>query len=81
MPPMIPFLERVPGMLKSGGIFLYFQSMIQLENLETLMGRGLSLGIEFHPFDEIPENSYYRLTEKAPDGRYSAPLFIYQKHA
>lgn len=79
MPPMVPFLERVPSMLKQDGVFLYFQSMIQLENLETMIGRGLGFGIELHPFDEIPENSYYRLTEKTPEGQYLAPLFVYQK--
>jgi tetratricopeptide (TPR) repeat protein len=79
MPPIVPFLERVPAMLKKDGVFLYFQSMIQLENLEAMSGQGLGLGIELHPFDDIPENSYYRLTEKTPDGQYLAPLFVYQK--
>ena len=32
-----------------------------------------------HPFDDIPGNAYYRLNEKTPDGRYAAPMFIYQK--
>jgi tetratricopeptide (TPR) repeat protein len=81
MPPMIPFLLRVPGLLKPGGVFLYFQFMVQFENLEAMIGKGLSLGIEMHPFDHIPDNAYYRLNEKTPDGRYSAPLFIYQKPA
>ncbi len=81
MPPIVPFLEHVPEMLKQDGVFLYFQSMIHLENLEAMSGRGLGLGIELHPFDEIPENSYYRLTEKTQDGRYLAPLFVYQKLA
>jgi hypothetical protein len=44
-----------------------------------MAGNGLSLGIEMHPFDDIPDNAYYRLTEKDADGRYAAPLFIYQK--
>jgi tetratricopeptide (TPR) repeat protein len=79
MPPMIPFLLRVPGLLKPGGVFLYFQYMVQFENLEAMIGKGLSLGIEMHPFDHIPPNAYYRLNEKLPDGRYAAPLFIYQK--
>jgi tetratricopeptide (TPR) repeat protein len=79
MPPMIPFLVRVPDLLKPGGVFLYFQFMVQFENLEAMIGKGLSLGIEMHPFDHIPDNAYYRLNEKTPDGRYSAPLFIYQK--
>jgi tetratricopeptide (TPR) repeat protein len=79
MPPMIPFLERVPGLLKPTGVFLYFQYMIQFENLEAMAGNGLSLGIEMHPFDRIPDNAYYRLTEKNADGRYTAPLFIYRK--
>lgn len=79
MPPMIPFLVRVPDLLKPGGVFLYFQYMVQLENLEAMIGKGLSLGIELHPFDHIPPNAYYRLNEKLPDGRYAAPLFIYQK--
>ncbi|MEM9683421.1 MAG: tetratricopeptide repeat protein [Pseudomonadota bacterium] len=79
MPPMIPFLERVPDLLKPGGIFLYVQSMVHFENLEAMAGNGLRLGIEFLPFDHIPENAYYRLNEKTVDGRYSAPLFVYQK--
>ena len=79
MPPMIPFLERVPGLLKPGGVFLYFQYMVQFENLAAMAGTGLRLGIEMHPFDTIPDNAYYRLNEKTADGRYAAPLFIYQK--
>jgi hypothetical protein len=79
MPPMIPFLRRVPDLLKPGGVFLYFQYMVQFENLEAMAGDGLSLGIEMFPFDDIPDNAYYRLNEKAADGRYVAPLFIYQK--
>jgi hypothetical protein len=79
MPPMIPFLERVPGLLKPGGVFLYFQYMVQFENLEAMAGNGLRLGIEMHPFDHIPDNAYYRLTEKNADGRFTAPLFIYQQ--
>jgi hypothetical protein len=79
MPPMIPFLRRVPALLKPGGVFLYFQFMVQFENLEAMAGDGLSLGIEMFPFDHIPDNAYYRLNEKAEDGRYVAPLFIYQK--
>lgn len=79
MPPMIPFLERVPDLLKPGGVFLYFQSMVHFENLEAMAGNGLRLGIEFLPFDHIPENAYYRLNEKTADGRYSAPLFVYRK--
>ena len=81
MPPMIPFLVRVPDLLKPGGVFLYFQYMVQFENLEAMMGSGLSLGIEMHPFDHIPDNAYYRLNEKTADGRYTAPLFIYRKPA
>lgn len=79
MPPMIPFLKRVPGLLKPGGVFLYFQFMVQFENLEAMAGDGLALGIEMFPFDHIPDNAYYRLNERTPDGRYVAPLFIYQK--
>jgi tetratricopeptide (TPR) repeat protein len=81
MPPMIPFLERVPALLKPGGVFLYFQYMVQFENLEAMAGNGLSLGIELHPFDHIPPNAYYRLNEKTADGRYAAPLFVYRKPA
>lgn len=79
MPPMIPFLERVPGLLKPGGVFLYFQYMVQFENLEAMAGNGLRLGIEMHPFDHIPDNAYYRLNERDAEGRYTAPMFIYQK--
>lgn len=79
MPPMVPFLEHVPRILKPGGVFLYFQATIYLENLEAMIGRGLRLGLELHPFEHIPENRYYRLNERTPDGRYTAPLFIYQQ--
>ncbi|MCG8548637.1 MAG: tetratricopeptide repeat protein [Alphaproteobacteria bacterium] len=79
MPPMIPFLEKVPDLLKPNGLFLYFQYMVQFENLETMVGRGLRFGIEYHPFDEIPQNKYYRLNERNADGRYVAPMFIFQK--
>ena len=79
MPPMIPFLERVPALLKPNGLFLYFQYMVQFENLEVMVGRGLRFGIEFHPFDAIPQNKYYRLNEKNADGRYTAPMFVFQK--
>ena len=79
MPPMIPFLERVPGLLKPGGVFLYFQYMVQFENLEAMADNGLRLGIEMHPFDHIPDNAYYRLNERDAAGHYTAPLFIYQK--
>jgi hypothetical protein len=44
-----------------------------------MAGDGLSLGIEMFPFDDIPDNAYYRLNEKTADGRYVAPLFIYRK--
>lgn len=79
MPPMIPFLQAVPGLLKPGGVFLYFQFMVQFKNLWAMTGRGLRFGIEHHAFHHIPENHYYRLNEQTPDGRYSAPLFIYQQ--
>jgi len=79
MPPMTPFLERVPALLKPGGVFSFFQYMIMFENLEAMAGNGLALGIEMHPFDHIPDNAYYRLTEKDEHGRYLAPMFIYQK--
>lgn len=79
MPPMIPFLRHAPKILKPGGVFLYFQMMIQFENLEAMAGSGLEFGYEALPFDEIPENRYYRLTDRDADGRYRAPLFIYRK--
>ncbi len=79
MPPMIPFLQYAPKILKPGGVFLYFQMMIQFENLEAMIGSGLEFAYEAMPFDEIPENRYYRLNERGPDGRYRAPLFIYRK--
>jgi len=81
MPPMIPFLRHTPKILKPGGVFLYFQMMIQVENLEAMMGSGLEFGYESMPFDEIPENRYYRLTDRDAEGRYRAPLFIYRKPA
>jgi tetratricopeptide (TPR) repeat protein len=79
MPPMIPFLQHTPKILRPGGVFLYFQMMIQFENLEAMTGSGLEFGYEAMPFDEIPENRYYRLNERDADGRYSAPLFLYRK--
>lgn len=79
MPPMIPFLRHAPTILKPGGVFLYFQMMVQFENLEAMIGSGLQFGYEALAFDEIPENRYYRLNERDADGRFRAPLFIYRK--
>lgn len=79
MPPMIPFLRHAPKILKPGGVFLYFQMMIQFGNLDAMIGSGLEFAYEAMPFDEIPENRYYRLNERGQDGRYRAPLFIYRK--
>lgn len=79
MPPMIPFLEMMPALLKPGGVCLYFQSMIQLENLDAMIVDDFEFGIEQHAFDAVAENRYYRLNERTADGRYSAPLYIYRK--
>ncbi len=79
MPPMIPVLERAPSILKKNGVFSYFQYMVQLQNIEVMIRDDLEFGIEYHAFDEIPDNKYYRLNEKNADGRYVAPLFIFRK--
>ena len=79
MPPMIPFLQHAPSILKKNGVFLYFQYMVQLQNIEVMIRDDLEFGIEYHAFDEIPDNKYYRLNEKNADGRYVAPLFLFRK--
>ena len=61
MPPMIPFLQHAPSILKKNGVFLYFQYMVQLQNIEVMIRDDLEFGIEYHAFDEIPDNKYYRL--------------------
>jgi len=79
MPPMIPFLKHAPSILKKNGVFLYFQYMVQLQNIEVMIRDDLEFGIEYHAFDQIPDNKYYRLNEKNADGRYVAPLFLFRK--
>jgi tetratricopeptide (TPR) repeat protein len=79
MPPMIPFMRETPKLLKPGGVFTFFQMMIQFENIEAMVETGLSFALERMPFEEVTENRYYRLMEKDDQGRFTAPLLIYQK--
>ena len=79
MPPMIPFLKETPRMLKDGGVFTFFQMMLQFENLETMADTGLKFALERMPFEEVAENRYYRLMETDAEGRFTAPLLVYRK--
>ena len=79
MPPMIPFMRETPKLLKPGGVFTFFQMMIQFENIEAMAETGLSFALERMPFEEVTQNRYYRLMEKDDQGRFTAPLLIYQK--
>ena len=79
MPPMIPFMRETPKLLKPGGIFTFFQMMIQFENIEAMAETGLNFALERMPFDKVTQNRYYRLMEKDDQGRFTAPLLIYQK--
>ena len=79
MPPMIPFMRETPKLLKPGGIFTFFQMMIQFENIEAMAQTGLRFALERMPFEEVSENRYYRLMEKDDQGRFTAPLLIYKK--
>jgi len=79
MPPMIPFMRETPKLLKPGGVFTFFQMMIQFENIEAMVETGLSFALERMPFDKVTQNRYYRLMEKDDQGRFTAPLLIYQK--
>jgi tetratricopeptide (TPR) repeat protein len=81
MPPMIPFMLETPRLLKPGGVFTFFQMMIQFDNIEAMVDTGLQFALERLPFDEVAENRYYRLMEKDDQGRYTAPLLIYRKPA
>ena len=79
MPPMIPFMRETPKLLKPGGVFTFFQMMIQFENIEAMAETGLNFALERMPFDKVTQNRYYRLMEKDDQGRFTAPLLIYQK--
>lgn len=79
MPPMIPFLRETPRLLKDGGVFTFFQMMLQFENLEAMAETGLSFALERMPFEEVSENRYYRLMEKDAEERFTAPLLVYRK--
>jgi tetratricopeptide (TPR) repeat protein len=79
MPPMIPFMAETPTLLKDGGVFTFFQMMIQFDNIEAMVKTGLSFALERMPFEEVAENRYYRLMEKDDQGRFTAPLLVYRK--
>ena len=79
MPPMIPFLKEAPNLLKQGGVFTFFQMMLQFENIEAMADTGLSFALERMAFKVIDKNRYYRLTEIDESGHYSAPLLVYRK--
>jgi len=79
IPPMIPFLEHAPNILKKNGVLSYFQYYVDLRNLMTMIRSNFSFGIEYHVFENISENTYYRLDEKNGDDLYTAPLFVFRK--
>jgi len=79
MPPMIPFMRETTRLLKPGGVFTFFQMMIQFENIEAMVETGLNFAMERMPFEDVAENRYYRLMEKDGRGRFTAPLLIYRK--
>ena len=79
MPPMIPFLLESPNLLKKGGVFTFFQMMVQFENMEAMANTELNFVLERMPFETVEKNRYYRLLEKDSSGHYSAPLLIYRK--
>ena len=79
MPPMIPFLLESPNLLKKGGVFTFFQMMVQFENMEAMANTQLNFVLERMPFEAVEKNRYYRLLEKDSSGHYSAPLLIYRK--
>ena len=79
IPPLIPFLKHTPKILKKNGMFLFFQYWMDFRNLIVMIQDDLEFGIEYHDFDSIVENTYYRLNNKDADGRYTAPLFLFRK--
>jgi hypothetical protein len=79
IPPLIPFLKHTPKILKKNGMFLFFQYWMDFRNLIVMIRDDLEFGIEYHDFDSIVENTYYRLNNKNADGRYTAPLFLFRK--
>lgn len=79
MPPMIPFLLECPNLLKKGGVFTFFQMMVQFENMEAMASTELNFVLERMPFEAVEKNRYYRLLERDSSGHYSAPLLIYRK--
>lgn len=79
MPPMIPFLRESSNLLKKGGVFTFFQMMVQFENIEAMADTELHFVLEQMPFKAVEKNRYYRLLEKNSSGHYSAPLLIYRK--
>ncbi len=79
MPPMIPFLRESYDLLKKGGVFTFFQMMVQFENIEAMANTELNFVLERMPFKAVEKNRYYRLLETDSSGHYSAPLLIYRK--
>ena len=79
MPPMLPFLRKSFDLLKKGGVFTFFQMMVQFENIETMAKTELNFVLERMPFKTVEKNRYYRILETDSSGQYSAPLLIYRK--
>lgn len=79
IPPMIPFLEYSPKILKKNGILSFFQYCLDFRKLVVMLRGDFEFGIEYHEFDSIAENTYYKLNSKNAEGRYTAPLFVFRK--
>lgn len=79
LPPIIPFLKHTPVILKENGVLSFFQYHIDIYKLLPMIRDDFEFGIEYLEFDDIADNTYYRLNEKNADGRYTAPLFLFRK--
>jgi tetratricopeptide (TPR) repeat protein len=79
LPPMTPFLRYSPKILKKNGMLSFFQYIIDKNRILPMIRDEFGFGIEFLEFDNISDNTYYRLNDKNADGRYTAPLFLFRK--
>jgi hypothetical protein len=76
---MTPFLLYSPKILKKNGMLSFFQYSIDINRILPMIRDEFGFGIEFLEFDNISDNTYYRLNDKNADGRYTAPLFLFRK--
>lgn len=79
IPPIVPFLEHAPKILKPGGVFSFFQYFLDLRNFVVMVRDDLEFGIEDLRFESIAQNKYYRMNARDADGQFTAPLFIFRK--